>query len=269
MVRLRRPTEESKEGLTLAQSFITGGFDSFKAPTVDVTPIHLPVSQSAPRLTRREKDIMSLPWSKGYAAAATAMPQLQTAADPLPLLPPVDATRLFSADAAEDGEAVGEETGEDEEAAAGRTHPLPTAHELVSSVRSTLGERFDRYSATLLTNSVGGERLRRTDACSLIDANVHDFGDLKALSAHLRGLVDEVEQRHQLSEQLRQAQRAEAAAAAEEERARREAAAAAEYAAAAEEAELSFLAATALLWLLPCRLGFHHLRVGSVFRYII
>ena len=75
MVRLAPDPHRTEEGFTLAQSFITTGFGSDFFGGVQVTPIALPVSRlppsaSEPRLTRRERDVLSLPWSKAYAAAA-------------------------------------------------------------------------------------------------------------------------------------------------------------------------------------------------------
>jgi hypothetical protein len=251
---VRRPPDprRTEASLSLAQSFITTDFGSDPVLSgeaelsCEVTSLHLLPSQSEPRLTKWEKDIMSLPWTSAYAAAAkagtlsnaksrawaiAAMPPLDSA-PPLnlaaalglspmpavnPLPPPIviprlyDATQLISSDptlaehvaAAKAVEVAVEEErhgGEDEEADAVE---LPTAHEVASSVVSTLGERFDRYRQALLTNQMGKARLRHVDSNSLLDANVHDFDDLRALSAHLRGLVGEAERRHELSEELR------------------------------------------------------------------
>ena len=243
---VRRPPDprRTEASLSLAQSFITTDFSSDlfgeAALSLEVTSLHLPPSRSEPRLTKREKDIMSLPWTSAYAAAAKTgtlsnaeLPPLELA-PPLnlaaalglspmpavnPLPPPIviprlyDATQLISADptlaehvaAAEAVEVAVEEERHGGEAADEELDAvvLPTAHEVASSVVSTLGERFDRYRQALLTNQVGKARLRNVDSNSLLDANVHDFDDLRALSAHLRGLVGEAEQRHELSEERR------------------------------------------------------------------
>ena len=243
---VRRPPDprRTEASLSLAQSFITTDFSSDlfgeAALSLEVTSLHLPPSRSEPRLTKREKDIMSLPWTGAYAAAAKTgtlsnaeLPPLESARplnlaaalglSPMPavnpLPPPIviprlyDATQLISADptlaehvaAAEAVEvAVAEERHGGEAADEERDAVvLPTAHEVASSVVSTLGERFDRYRQALLTNQVGKARLRHVDSNSLLGANVHDFDDLRALSAHLRGLVGEAERRHATSEALR------------------------------------------------------------------
>ena len=249
---VRRPPDprRTEAGLSLAQSFITTDFSSDLSGeatlSLEVTSLHLPQSRSEPRLTRWEKDIMSLPWTSAYAAAAITGTLSNAELPPLdpppldptgcgvrsdlaaalglstmpavkPLPPPIiiprlyDATQLISADptlaeyvaaaeAAVEEERHGEEAADEEAADA---VVLPTAHEVASSVVSTLGERFDRYRQALLSNQVGKARLRHVDSNSLLDANVHDFDDLRALSAHLRGLVGEAERRHGLSEELR------------------------------------------------------------------
>ena len=249
---VRRPPDprRTEAGLSLAQSFITTDFSSDLSGeatlSLEVTSLHLPQSRSEPRLTRWEKDIMSLPWTSAYAAAAITGTLSHAELPPLdpppldptgcgvrsdlaaalglstmpavkPLPPPIiiprlyDATQLISADptlaeyvaaaeAAVEEERHGEEAADEEAADA---VVLPTAHEVASSVVSTLGERFDRYRQALLSNQVGKARLRHVDSNSLLDANVHDFDDLRALSAHLRGLVGEAERRHGLSEELR------------------------------------------------------------------
>ena len=241
MVRTAPNPRRTDASLSLAQSFITTDFSSDLFGEAAALSLEDPqMLTGGPRLTKREKDIMSLPWTEAYAAAAktgtlsnanlpnpaapldlaaalglSPMPAVKAKPPPPIIIPRVhDATQLISADptfaehtaAAEAVEVAEEEEGqrggadneEDDDAVV-----LPAAHEVASSVVSALGDRFDRYRQALLTNQVGKARLRQVDSNSLLGANVHDFDDLRALSAHVRGLVGEAERRHAASEALR------------------------------------------------------------------
>ena len=281
---------KASDGLSLAQSFITTEWDpeyySGARHTLEEQPALLP--RSEPRLTRRQKDVMSLPWSQSYAAAAMtgvlpeslrppslppvppptkplapisvsitalAPPASDAASAPVPDVAAVQAKRADEQEIAAilakradehdmlahwadtlalkeeaDGELEQPALEEEEEEEAPRRPVLPSAHEVERSMVSELGTRFTRYSSALLENRIGNERLRRATGGNLtghlLDANVTDYGDLRSLRTHLRGIVDEADRRFELSEQLREQQLAEALAAAEEEEAAAAAAAA-------------------------------------------
>ncbi|KAL1530251.1 hypothetical protein AB1Y20_001166 [Prymnesium parvum] len=60
---------------------------------------------------------------------------------------------------------------------------------------------FERYQDCLIKNFVGEHRLRLADASRLADANIRDWEDLKCISAHIKGLVDEAERELREKEQ--------------------------------------------------------------------
>ena len=95
MVRTAPNPRRTDASLSLAQSFITTDVSSDIFGEAAALSLEDPqMLTGGPRLTKREKDIMSLPWTNAYAAAAkTGM--LPNASLPNPA-PPLDLAAALS-----------------------------------------------------------------------------------------------------------------------------------------------------------------------------